>query len=98
MPISLVLSVTETVIMFITPIPPTRRDIAAIMATTEVMILRIELVVSSNPVPEDILTAFSPLSPVIFSITDLVLARTRFLLSESRYMVKELNISSTSKL
>ena len=44
-PISLVLSVTETVMIFITPIPPTKRDIAAIMATTDVIMLRMLLVV-----------------------------------------------------
>ena len=48
-PISLVLSVTETVMMFITPIPPTRSEIAAITATTVVMMLRIVFVVSSKP-------------------------------------------------
>ena len=44
-PISLVLSVTDTVMIFITPISPTRSEIAAIIAITEVMISRIVFVV-----------------------------------------------------
>ena len=45
MPISLVLSVTETVMIFITPIPPTKRDIAAMIATTDVIIVNMLFVV-----------------------------------------------------
>ncbi len=39
-PISLVRSVTDTIIMFITPIPPTSREMAAIATRTTIMVLR----------------------------------------------------------
>ena len=49
-PISLVLSVTDTYIIFMIPIPPTRREIPAIAPSKIVRILLTELKVDNNSV------------------------------------------------